>query len=169
MRYIQTNSNQKINANLFFEDLRRQQPELSAKALLRLSPNIAYPWIAEEDIRKGDMDAVLKAFSFSLDYTCHNSETERIHITSYDNLIKLRDAINNMAASYEKIIGEFVDDMTTVKEQAAAQVYPWTKGKEMSKYLVKNMSKVTSHPHVVDYDSTIHGRPLFSWRFFCYK
>lgn len=121
MRYIQTNSNQKINANLFFEDLEdSSQSFMQKKSLITISPNIACPWTAKEDIRKGDMDAVLKAFRFNLDYTCHNSETERIHITSYDNLIKLRDAINNMVASYEKIIGEFVDDMTTVKEQAAA-------------------------------------------------
>lgn len=120
MRYIQTNSNQKINANLFFEDLEdSSQSFMQKKSLITISPSIAYR-IAEEDIRKGDMDAVLKAFRFNLEYTCHNSETERIHITSYDNLIKLRDAINNMVASYEKIIGEFVDDMTTVKEQAAA-------------------------------------------------
>ena len=120
MRYI-ANKNQRIDADLFFKDMEESsQSFIQDKNFVTISPVCTRPCTAEEAIHNGNVDTVMKRFRFTISSTCHNSETENIDITSYDNLIKLRDAINDVAAAYDKHIGELVDCMTTVKEQATA-------------------------------------------------
>ena len=120
MRYI-ANKNQRIDADLFFKDMEESsQSFIQDKNFITISPVCKHPWIAEEAIHNGNVDTVIDYLRFTISSTRHNSETENINITSYDNLIRLRDAINDVAAAYDKHIGELVDDMTTVKEQVAA-------------------------------------------------
>ena len=108
MRYI-TSKNQRIDADLFFKDMEESsQSFIQDKNFVTISPVCIRPQIAEEAIHNGNVNTVMERFRFTISSTRHNSETENINITSYDNLIKLRDAINDVAAAYDKHIGELV-------------------------------------------------------------
>lgn len=120
MRYI-ADKNQQINTDLFREDLETiPQSFLQKDSFITISPDLIAPWATERAIQGGDLEKVSNAVLFTLDYTRHDAGTESVRINSYADLLKLQDAVNRVVESYEKIFNELIEDMVTLKEQAAA-------------------------------------------------